>query len=217
MSLFEKLLLTGFVISLHWPNLAHAESQVEYHLTQPYGPPPVTLTYTGQVERNEVYFMPASPENDGLTGISPESRAYFASIFNEQAGVDFGRPLGVIVLTPVFPRPALDTAEDNLYVHALSRESMLAREPSLHRIDLQLLAMAKDLPRVACSTSITSSSTASHTRTVRLSLWCGIFSSRYWTSRRLHCPGRNLTTDPKWLCDRVSQTAENGLQAEESK
>ena len=93
--------------------------------------------------------------NDGLTGISPESRAYFASIFNEQAGVDFGRPLGVIVLTPVFPRPALDTAEDNLYVHALSRESMLAREPSLYRIDLQLLAMAKDLARVACSTSIT--------------------------------------------------------------
>ena len=55
MSLFEKLLLTGFVISLHWPNLARAESQVEYHLTQPYGPPPVTVTYTGQVERNEVY------------------------------------------------------------------------------------------------------------------------------------------------------------------
>jgi pimeloyl-ACP methyl ester carboxylesterase len=174
MSLFEKLLLTGFVISLHWATLAHAESQEEYHLTQPYGPPPVTLPYIDRIERDEVYFVPASPENgfywpyfftvpkmlgtsptlliqpnnDGLTGISPESRAYFASIFNQQAGIDFGRPLGVIVLTPVFPRPALDTADDNLYVHALSRESMLAEEASLYRIDLQLLAMAKDLARV---------------------------------------------------------------------
>lgn len=49
--------------------------------------------------------------------------------------------LGVVMLMPAFPRPA---SSDNLYTHALDRDAMLAKEPGLRRLDLQLLAMIDD-------------------------------------------------------------------------
>lgn len=47
--------------------------------------------------------------------------------------------LGTPVLVPLFPRPA--AADDNLYLHALSRAALTARPPALARVDLQLIAM----------------------------------------------------------------------------
>ncbi len=55
--------------------------------------------------------------------------------------------LGCPLLVPLFPRPILDpkdTDEGNLYLHALSREALLAELPEWRRVDLQLLGMIDD-------------------------------------------------------------------------
>jgi dienelactone hydrolase len=49
--------------------------------------------------------------------------------------------LGTPVLAPLFPRPALPSPPGDLYLHALSRASLEARDPRLARVDLQLIAM----------------------------------------------------------------------------
>jgi dienelactone hydrolase len=51
--------------------------------------------------------------------------------------------LGVTLLVPLFPRPAAG-ADDNLYVHALSRAALTSQVTRLKRVDLQLLAMVDD-------------------------------------------------------------------------
>jgi len=52
--------------------------------------------------------------------------------------------LGTPVLVPVFPRPPAPPPENNLYLHALSRESLQVRDAALARVDLQLIAMIDD-------------------------------------------------------------------------
>ncbi len=47
------------------------------------------------------------------------------------------------LLLPIFPRPTQDE-KDNLYLHALTRESLLTEKPEWKRVDLQLLAMIQD-------------------------------------------------------------------------
>lgn len=49
--------------------------------------------------------------------------------------------LGVPLLTPAFPRPEKDW---HLYTHALDRDTLLATDPALRRLDLQLLSMIDD-------------------------------------------------------------------------
>lgn len=46
--------------------------------------------------------------------------------------------LGVVLLTPVFPRPATDW---QIYTHALDRDAMLTEKTDYKRFDLQLIAM----------------------------------------------------------------------------
>ena len=48
--------------------------------------------------------------------------------------------LGVPLLVPLFPRPATD----DLYLHALTRSSLEAKEERFQRVDLQLIAMIDD-------------------------------------------------------------------------
>lgn len=57
--------------------------------------------------------------------------------------------LGFPVLVPVLPRPPVKTADGfiNLYLPALTRAALLAEEPSLARVDRQVLAMADDARR----------------------------------------------------------------------
>lgn len=50
--------------------------------------------------------------------------------------------LGCPLLVPLFPRPQIDGG--NLYLHALSRESLLTRVPKYRRVDQQLLCMMQD-------------------------------------------------------------------------
>lgn len=49
--------------------------------------------------------------------------------------------IGVVLLTPVFPRPQTDW---QIYTHALDRDSMLTGKKELARFDLQLVAMIDD-------------------------------------------------------------------------
>jgi dienelactone hydrolase len=49
--------------------------------------------------------------------------------------------LGTPVLAPLFPRPVAPPPAGNLYLHALSRASLEARDARLARVDLQLIAM----------------------------------------------------------------------------
>jgi len=49
---------------------------------------------------------------------------------------------GCSLLMPIFPRPALP--KGNLYLHSLSRESLLTKEDAWARVDLQLIAMIQD-------------------------------------------------------------------------
>jgi len=50
--------------------------------------------------------------------------------------------LGTPVLVPLFPRPG--SGDDNLYLHALTRASLLVKTPAVARVDLQLVAMIDD-------------------------------------------------------------------------
>jgi dienelactone hydrolase len=51
--------------------------------------------------------------------------------------------LGAVMLVPLFPRPAIATEEENLYLHALSRASLETKVAAWARVDLQLLAMIR--------------------------------------------------------------------------
>jgi dienelactone hydrolase len=53
--------------------------------------------------------------------------------------LDLAERLGTPVVMPMFPRPP--TGNTNLYLHALSRESLEAKPAALARVDVQLLAM----------------------------------------------------------------------------
>ncbi len=54
--------------------------------------------------------------------------------------------LGCALLVPMFPRPG--RGEVNLYLHALTRDSLLETKAPLKRVDLQLLAMIDDAQSV---------------------------------------------------------------------
>jgi hypothetical protein len=54
----------------------------------------------------------------------------------------FADQLGTPILVPMFPRPP--AGDDNLYLHALSRESLMVKTPAVARVDLQLIAMIDD-------------------------------------------------------------------------
>lgn len=49
--------------------------------------------------------------------------------------------LGTPLLAPLFPRPVAPPPAGDLYLHALARASLEARDPRLARVDLQLIAM----------------------------------------------------------------------------
>lgn len=55
--------------------------------------------------------------------------------------VGFADRLGVVLMEPVFPRPAADW---QIYTHALDRDSMLTDKKAYRRFDLQLIAMIED-------------------------------------------------------------------------
>ncbi|MBL0313613.1 MAG: hypothetical protein IPP78_13055 [Holophagaceae bacterium] len=52
--------------------------------------------------------------------------------------------LGCPLLVPIFPRPSAASEDENLYLHALSRASLLTQTEAWKRVDLQLLGMIHD-------------------------------------------------------------------------
>jgi hypothetical protein len=61
-----------------------------------------------------------------------------------QSAAALAQALGAPLLIPLFPRPQAPGAEDNLYLHALTRASLKTAVPAFSRVDLQLLAMIDD-------------------------------------------------------------------------
>ncbi|WP_371185871.1 hypothetical protein [Thalassotalea maritima] len=161
-------LLTGILANVF---LVQVKADTTTNLQTPWGPPVTVKPFERPLKPNQVYRVPANPNagfffpyffsvpaefksdlpilvnpnNDGKVGVSQAQREYFASILNEQMAYIFGRTLGVVTFSPSFPRPKLDNSIGNLYIHALSREAILTKQPQLQRVDQQLLSMHMDL------------------------------------------------------------------------
>lgn len=84
-------------------------------------------------------FLLVEPNNSGhvATELS-EHIAAALPLSRRGLGGDVARRLGAPFLMPVFPR------SPDLYTHSLDRKTLLATEPALRRLDLQLLAMIRD-------------------------------------------------------------------------
>lgn len=145
-------------------------SRIPDHISEILGPAPTTAVYEGTLNPRTLYRFEADPDagfywpyylfipdvvtpggavliepnNDALWGAPFETHDYWAAIRNEQLLIDYGRPLGTPVLTPVFPRPLVNGPDGNLYIHAMTRAAMLHEDPRYARPDRQLLAMLDD-------------------------------------------------------------------------
>lgn len=79
------------------------------------------------------------PNNSGRTDDDPAVHDALAqSLINSE--IPWADDLGVPYLVPTFPRPDIS----GTYTHALDRNTILTTYPGLQRIDLQLIAMARD-------------------------------------------------------------------------
>lgn len=78
------------------------------------------------------------PNNSGKINDDPAFHEADVKRKMPQIGAFVNEKLKVVVLMPVFPRPA---AEHNIYTHALDRDVMVTDKKELRRFDLQLLAM----------------------------------------------------------------------------
>jgi hypothetical protein len=86
------------------------------------------------------------PNNTGTS--DPDPAVHDSAAKSEiEIEASWANLLGTPWLIPTFPRPYDDTVA---YTHALDRNTLLLKEPGLVRIDLQLIAMARDaLSRLA--------------------------------------------------------------------
>lgn len=83
------------------------------------------------------------PNNTGFSAEDPELLRMSGSC-EVRRQVALAERLGTPLLVPLFPRPAVAGAEENLYLHALTRASLLTPTEAVRRVDLQLLAMIDD-------------------------------------------------------------------------
>lgn len=151
------------------PTMAGPIKQSSDMASEPAGPPPRFVPWTGEFVPGSIYVVPANPakgfhwqyvlavpmgyrpgsplyvepNNDGKVGGSIATHQYWALLVAEQNQLRMSGKLGLATLTPVFPRPA-GSRGGNLYIHALSRDALISRRPGLHRVDLQLTAMIDD-------------------------------------------------------------------------
>jgi predicted esterase len=98
-------------------------------------------------------FLLAVPNNSGFATSDPELLAADGTCAAAGAA-DLAERLGTPVLVPLFPRPRVPGEDENLYLHALTRESLLTRVPGYARVDLQLAAMLDDATRALASQGI---------------------------------------------------------------
>ena len=88
-------------------------------------------------------YLLVEPNNPGRGSDDFEvHRAAAVSVARDSSVGNFvALKLGVPILVPAFPRPS---NPDNVYTHALDRDSILISEGPLKRLDLQLIAMVSD-------------------------------------------------------------------------
>jgi len=89
------------------------------------------------------HWLLAAPNNTGFATRDPELLAASGAC-TVASNVDLAKRLGVPLLVPLFPRPPVSGEEENLYLHALTRASLLTKVPEYARVDLQLIAMLDD-------------------------------------------------------------------------
>ena len=88
-------------------------------------------------------FLLVEPNNTGKISDSMEvHRAYAIDLASvSSVGNNVSTELRIPLLVPIFPRPA---SQPLVYTHALDRDVMLEKTPTLKRLDLQLLKMIDD-------------------------------------------------------------------------
>lgn len=102
----------------HWPYLLFTPKQIKY---------PCLLV---------------RPNNTGFDADEIESLR-FPAIGEINHNKHLAEELGCPLLVPIFPRPSQESC-NNLYLHALTRDSLLAEKEEWKRVDLQLIAMMDD-------------------------------------------------------------------------
>jgi hypothetical protein len=98
-------------------------------------------------------FLLAVPNNTGFATSDPELLAVDGTCAAAGAA-DLAERLGTPVLVPLFPRPRVPGEDENLYLHALTRASLLTQVPEYARVDLQFIAMQDDASRALASGGI---------------------------------------------------------------
>lgn len=103
---------------------------------------PYYLYIPAAMRRNEdekkIHSLLVIPNNTGK--ISDDLAFHEADVKAKmpQIGSFINNKLNMIVLMPVFPRPA---TEHRIYTHSLDRDAMLTKKKEYSRFDLQLIAM----------------------------------------------------------------------------
>jgi pimeloyl-ACP methyl ester carboxylesterase len=94
-----------------------------------------------------------APNNTGFATSDPEL-VVASGTCTAATNAALADHLGTPLLVPLFPRPPVEGEEQNLYLHALTRATLLAQDPKYKRIDLQLIAMLDDAARALASRNI---------------------------------------------------------------
>lgn len=104
---------------------------------------PYVLFVPKQQEGGPPQYLLIEPNDTGVVDDNLEVHHAAATHAAKGSGVGYSvaSHLGIPLLVPVFPRPK---SMENVYTHSLDRDTILIREGSLRRIDLQLIAMAED-------------------------------------------------------------------------
>jgi hypothetical protein len=92
---------------------------------------------------NKKIYLLVEPNNTGKITDSIEVHKKYAIDLASVSSVgnNISTELRIPLLVPIFPRPA---AQPLMYTHALDRDVMLEKSPTLKRLDLQLLKMIHD-------------------------------------------------------------------------
>ena len=88
------------------------------------------------MDLNKPVYLLVEPNNTGVSSNLVSLDKNTKDAIETCSASSVARKLKIPLLMPVFPRPG-----GTLYTHALDRETLLIREGSLKRIDLQLIAM----------------------------------------------------------------------------
>lgn len=104
---------------------------------------PYVLFVPKQVEGSASQHLLIEPNNTGVVDDNLEVHRAAAIHAAMESGVGHAvaKHLGMPLLVPIFPRPK---SMEDVYTHSLDRDTILIQAGPLHRIDLQLIAMAED-------------------------------------------------------------------------